>query len=142
MKKILFIAVFALGMTATAQKLSEELTQALKNDDTRVIATLVTNANKDTCYEFKSGNLNILQLAVSMGSGDVLHQLVTDYKVNTNAVCSGKTALMLAASQGNSTLVESLLIAGADRKAKTEGKTALDFATESKNEATIKLLRK
>jgi ankyrin repeat protein len=142
MKKILFLAVFALGMTATAQKLSLELTQALKNDDTLAIAALVTNANKDSCYEFKSGNLNILQLAVSMGSGDVLNQLITDYKVNTNTVCSGKTALMLAASQGKSTLVESLLNAGADRKVKLEGKTALDFATESKNDATIKLLKK
>jgi ankyrin repeat protein len=142
MKKVIFLAVFALGMTATAQKLSTELTVALKNDDTRAIATLVTNANKDACYEFKSGDLNLLQLAASMGSGDIAHQLINDIKIDVNKTCSGKTPLMFAAYMGNNGLVEDLLKAGADRKVSVDGKTALDYALESKNEATIKLLKK
>lgn len=142
MKKILLLAVCALGMSATAQKLSNELTAALKNDDTRVIATLVTTANKDTCYEFNSGTLNALQLATSMGSGDVVHHLLVELKLDPNTTCSGRTALQLAASQGRASLVKDLLDAGANVNTVFEGKTALDYAKESKNAATIALLSK
>lgn len=141
MKKIFLLAVFAIGMSATAQKLPMDLTSALKNDDTSAIATLVTAANKDNCYDFASGNLNVLQLAASMRSTDVIIHLLTVTKVDANATCSGKTPLMLAASQGNSAAVQELLTAGAKRGTKVDGKTALDFAKESKNDATIALLK-
>ena len=142
MNKIFFLAVFACSVIVTAQKLPADLTAALKNQDTQTIASLVNASNNENCYEFKSGNLNILQLAVSMGSTDVVNQLLVNSKVNPNASCSGMPALHFAAANGNSTIVQQLLKAGADSTVSFEGKTARAFALESKNEATIALLKK
>ncbi len=142
MNKLFFLAAFALSVTVTAQKLPADLTAALKNQDTQAIASLVNATNKENCYEFKSGNLNILQLAVSMGSADIVNKLLVDLKVNPNASCSGMPALHFAAVNGNSALVQQLLKAGADSTVSFEGKTAKEFALESKNEATIALLKK
>lgn len=142
MNKIFFLAVFACSIAVTAQKLPANLTVALKNQDPQAIASLVNANNKETCYEFNNGNLNILQLAVSMGSTVVVNQLLVDLKVNPNAACNSKPALHFAASNGNSALVQELLKAGADSKVAFEGKTAREFALDSKNEATIALLNK
>lgn len=53
----------------------------------------------------------------------------------------GYTALMLAAKNGNSKVVDFLLEKGSDAKAlNCEKKTALDYARDSKNTETIKIL--
>ena len=54
---------------------------------------------------------------------------------------SGFTALMYAAYFGNADTVAALLKAGADRAVKaTNGKTALEIATERGHEAVVALL--
>lgn len=141
MNKIFLLAVFAVSMTAVAQKLPADLTTALKSDDTRAMASLVTADNMNTCYQFKSGNLNVLQLAASMNSSNLVNHLITVLKINVNAACTGKPALHLAASNGNSVIVQQLLKAGADDSVSFEGKTAKEFARESRNESTIALFK-
>lgn len=142
MKKIIFLAVFILSISATAQTLSRELTIALKNDDTKAINRLVTAANKDTCYTFPATNLTVLQLAISMQSGDVVNHLISKSKSDVNASCNGETPLMVAARQNNTNIVKYLLDAGANRDAVFNGKTALEIAKEFKNDSIAALLAK
>ncbi|MBF4985500.1 hypothetical protein FNJ87_14580, partial [Nonlabens mediterrranea] len=49
MKKAILIVALCLGTLASAQKLSKDLTIALKNDDTTAINNLVTDSNKCPC---------------------------------------------------------------------------------------------
>jgi len=100
MKKAIFIVAICLGSLGSAQKLSKELTTALKNDDTSAISKLVTDSNKDTCYEVGKITSSIAHLAIQMGSADVLETLIIQKNIDLNNTCSNMTPLMTAAKMG------------------------------------------
>ncbi|PQJ31355.1 hypothetical protein BST92_05195 [Nonlabens arenilitoris] len=141
MKKAIFIVALCLGTLASAQTLSMDLTKALKNDDTAAISNLVTDSNKDTCFEVGKSTSSLAQLAVQMDSADILEFLINEKNINVNSTCSNMTLLMTAAQMGRPHLVSILLQAGADKSIKLEGKTALDYATGNNAAAIQKLLK-
>lgn len=139
MKKAIFIVALCLGTLASAQKLSKELTVALKNDDTTAIGNLVTDSNKDTCYEVGKSTSSLAHLAVQMDSADVLTFLTQQKGINVDNSCNGMTPLMWAVKSNRPHLVRILLDAGADKSIVVDGKTAIDYA-EGTHAATIKKL--
>ncbi|WOI22232.1 ankyrin repeat domain-containing protein [Nonlabens ulvanivorans] len=141
MKKAIFIVALCLGTLASAQTLSMDLTKALKNDDTTAINSLVTDSNKDTCYEVGKSTSSLAQLAIQMDSADVLQFLITQKNIDINNTCNNMTPLMTAVQMGRPHLVSMLLDAGADRSLKLDGKTAMDYATGNNAAAIQKLLK-
>lgn len=141
MKKAIFIVALCLGTLASAQQLSMDLTKALKNDDTTAINNLVTDTNKDTCYEVGRSTSSVAQLAIQMNSADVLLTLIKEKNINVDNTCSNMTPLMSAVKMGRPHLVSMLLEAGADKSIKLDGKTALDYATGNHATAIQALLK-
>ncbi|ALM20975.1 hypothetical protein AAT17_06950 [Nonlabens sp. MIC269] len=143
MKKALLLIAFIAGTSGVfAQGLSKEMTIALKNDDVRAISSLVNDSNKDACLVSGSQEYNLLQYSAMMKSNDIAVYLIQEAKADVNGTCNNMTPLMMAAKAGNSSLISTLLEAGADASIKIDGKTALDYAEETKNIATIAALRK
>ncbi|WP_438961084.1 ankyrin repeat domain-containing protein [Nonlabens sp.] len=140
MKKVIFLVALCIGTIASAQQLSMDLTKALKNDDTNAISTLVTDDNKNTCYEVGRTSSSVAHLAVQMGSADVLEFLIQEKKVDLNNTCGGLTPLMQAVKYSQPNLVAILVKAGADTTIKVDGKTAADYITEGDRAAKIKKL--
>ncbi|EAS20550.1 putative ankyrin-related protein [Flavobacteria bacterium BBFL7] len=141
MKKAILIVALCLGTLASAQKLSKDLTIALKNDDTTAINNLVTDSNKDTCYEVGRSTSSLAQLAIQMDSADVLQFLITQKNININNTCTNMTPLMTAVKMGRPHLVSMLLEAGADKSVQLDGKTAMDYVTGNNAAAIQKLLK-
>ncbi|MGJ8683864.1 MAG: ankyrin repeat domain-containing protein [Nonlabens sp.] len=141
MKKAIFIVALCLGTLASAQQLSKELTIALKNDDTTAISTLVSDSNKDTCYEVGRSTSSVAHLAIQMDSADVLEFLINDKKINLNNTCGNKTLLMTAVEMQQPHLVRALVQAGADTSIEIDGKKAIDLVAGS-HAATMKELLK
>jgi ankyrin repeat protein len=67
---------------------------------------------------------------------------VDDYSVLTPVLCSGETALMVAAAKGNTNVVKELLINGANPKMKNKhGKTAIMLAESSFSDNKNSIIR-
>jgi ankyrin repeat protein len=141
MKKVLFILALIITATVSAQDLTREMTIAIKNDSPRDLKVLVNDTNKNQCLQAGTEKATILQLAVQMQRGDVVHYLINEAKVDVDQACNNNTPLMWAAKAGSSGLVASLLEAGADASIQVDGKTAKTLANESGNQATINLFR-
>lgn len=141
MKKILFILALIVTGTMSAQDLTREMTIAIKNDSPRDLKVLVNDTNKNQCLQAGTKKATLLQLAVQMQRGDVVHYLVNEAQVNVDKACNDNTPLMWAAKAGNDGLVSTLLQAGADASIQIDGKTAKTLANESGNQATIDLFR-
>lgn len=127
MKKAIFIVALCLGTLASAQKLTKELTKALKDDNTTAISNLVTDSNKDTCYQVGRSTSSLAHLAIQMNSADVLEFLIQSKDIDLNNNCSGMTPLMWAVKGNRPHLVRLLVKAGADKSITIDGKKARDF---------------
>lgn len=127
MKKAIFIVALCLGTLASAQSLTMDLTKALKNDDTTAINNLVSDANKDTCYEVGKSTSSLAHLAIQMGSADILEFLIQEKKINVDNNCSNSTLLMTAVKMQRPNLVKVLIKAGADKSVSINGVTAMDL---------------
>lgn len=127
MKKILLLAAISIGTLASAQSLTRDMTAALKNDDTQSIKSLVTDSNKNTCFEVGRSTYSLAQLAAQMQSSDVLLTLINEAQIDINQNCSGMSPLMSAVKTGQPHIVSILLEAGADKNLTIDGKKALDY---------------
>lgn len=82
-----------------------------------------------------------LHSACAAGHAEVA-AILLEGKADPNATAKGWTPLQIAASNGNLTIVDELLKAGAKVDTKNpEGKTALDLAAANKHEAVVNYLK-
>ena len=106
------------------------LSLACQNQNVALVNTFLgAGANP---HAVKPSGETILMTAARAGSLDIINLILArDPAVNAREPAKGQTALMWAAAHKNHTVVEALIVAGADvNAASTGGSTALHFAVQ------------
>ncbi len=141
MKKILFILALVVAGGVTAQDLSREMTMALKNNDISAVSALVSDSEKDNCLTVGRHSSTVLQLALQMGSTEMISHFINERNVDVNKACGKYTPLMWAAKNGTPEMVSMLINSGADKSVELDNKTAMYYAEYYKRADIIALLK-
>jgi len=135
-KSILIISFFICNFLA-AQELTKDFVIALKGDDATTFNTLISEENKNDCFDAGSSDYTLLALTLKTNAQSCFN-LLLEQKVDLEKECTGKTPLMYAAKYGRLEMAKALIENGAKLDAKNnKGRTAFSYATKYKQEAMI-----
>lgn len=140
MKKLFFLASLTMFSLFSAQELSVEHKQMIKNDNLNLFSNNVNKENINLCYKVEENSYTLLALSIKMNTPKIFQKLLEE-KADLEKTCDGKTPLMFAAKYGNVEFTKKLLEKGAKKETQTEkGYTALDYAKKYDQNEIIKIL--
>ncbi|MXS71728.1 ankyrin repeat domain-containing protein [Chryseobacterium binzhouense] len=144
MKKILtstlLFGLIAFTSLVSAQQLNKNQRAAIQTDNVETFKKAFTNAEYDKCMSVKELSTTMLSYSIKYQKNNIANFLMSNNS-DVNKACDGVTPLMTAAKYGNMNAAKNLLKKGANKNAKdNDGKTAKDYASESKQSAITAIL--
>jgi len=139
MKTLLTTIILLMSLHFSAQEVSNEIKNALKNDNATLLKKVINNENLNTCFNAGNSKYTLLILTLKYNTKACFELLINE-KVDVNKECSGKTPLIYAAKYGRLKMAKRLIRKGADSTLKYKGRTALAYAKKYKKTALIAYL--
>ncbi|PQJ80689.1 ankyrin repeat domain-containing protein [Polaribacter porphyrae] len=140
MKTILSTFLLLCTISIFSQEISSNIKYALKDDDATSLKKLITNDNKNTCFEAGNSNYTLLNLTIKFNALSCFKMLISK-NIDVNKACTGKTPLLYTAKYGRLEMAKLLIKNKADINKTYKGRSALDYAKKYKKEDVYKYLK-
>lgn len=141
MKTFLLNLVILFTISVSAQRVSSDMIQALKNDDLKTFKTLVDVNRINECLQGGSSAYNLLALSIKANAEKCFDYLLKN-KADVENTCESKTPLMYAVKYNRLDFAKKLIKNGANfKKENYKGRTAKDYAKKYKRTEMLNYLK-
>lgn len=141
MKTLFFTALLFISTFANAQEISEDLKNALQNDNVTELKKHITSKNINNCFKLEESEYTLLTLSIKLNAKSCFAELIAQ-NANVEKTCNNKTPFMYAAKYNRLTMAKALVKAGVQIRVRNSDKqSALDFAKKYERKEFIAYIK-